>query len=105
MTEFRKMPDYFERAADPDFAATQPGCFVRRDKHFCPAQDTEVLSRDGFVIVAMTIGQRGLAVHFTPNGIRQLTADLLRIADQVEAMHLDHAKAQLAATLAQKGEG
>lgn len=104
MTEGDRMPEYFERAADPDFAATQPACFMLRDKHFCPAHDAEVLSRDGFVIVGMTIGQRGLAVHFTPNGIRQLTADLLRIADQVEAMHAETAKAQLAATLAKKGE-
>lgn len=101
---FQKTADYFERAADPDFNAVAPRCFNRGDTHFCPSISTYVASIDGMIVISMEAGRAGLFNSFTPQGIRQLAADILGVADKVEAESAKQANAQLAAALARKGQ-
>lgn len=100
---FHKADGYLEREPDADFAATNPRCFSADGVHYCGASACYAMSANGMVIVAMDRGPNGLATHFTPAGIRQLCADLLPIADRIEAENAEKANAQLAATLARKG--
>lgn len=101
---FRKTDDYFERTFDPDLNAIAPRCFDRGHQHFCPSVATYVSSMDGMILISLEAGRAGLFNSFTPEGVRQFAADIVRVAEKVEAQQAATANAQLAAALAKKGQ-
>ncbi|HQS70023.1 MAG: hypothetical protein B7Y36_08380 [Novosphingobium sp. 28-62-57] len=92
-----------ERGFDPDLDVSNPGCLIYDGTHYCAATESRVVSRGSTIIILFSIGGKGLAIHLTPEGARQMGEDLVRIAETVGATHAAAANAQLAATLAKKG--
>lgn len=99
----RNTEGYYERQPDPDMSTTIPHCFDRDDGiHFCMAHQTLVGSKGGLILLMIEAEKSGLFIEMTPAGIRQFCGDLLGVADEIEAEHVETSNAQLAATLARK---
>lgn len=94
----------FERTADLDTMLVNPTCMHFAGRHNCPAAMFDITSMGPISLLTLLAQRANVFVGFTPAGVRQLAADLLQVADQVEAAHVDAANAKLAATLDKRGQ-
>ena len=88
---------------NPDYSDPGDACFVIEGKHYCPAANIMVGSSRGFVRVLQQGYDRGLYFSLTPMGARAVAKTLITAADRVDEQ-IAEAAAQLAATLAKKGQ-
>jgi hypothetical protein len=100
----KSLPYRFERSADLDTMLVNPTCMQFAGRHNCPAAMMDITSIDSIILLTLLAPRANVYVGFTPAGARQFAADLVQIADQVEAAHVDEANAKLAATLNKRGQ-
>lgn len=98
-----KADGYILRPYDPDFSASAPAPFIGPEGVvFRPAYNQLVASQDGMVLVMLDDEDVGLFAKLTPESVRILAHDMIRVADKVEAESALRSNAQLARVLSQR---
>ncbi|WP_327195942.1 hypothetical protein [Novosphingobium capsulatum] len=101
---FEKAPGYQDFQATADLFLMNAGCRLINGTHACAANNMDVVSDDAITMIMLQAGRACIYVGMTPDGVRHFAAQLVEVANKVEAQFQSSVNTRLAATLAKRGD-